>query len=593
MLRILFITILSALCIGLSAHTEYADSMFRASIQAEQLKDSTHRDSVIYTIFQAKDLQLKGNHKEAINLLYKVLWDGHKNDPQLNALSHYMVYESQYELKQYSDAIQSIEIANMLEPNNTLYLKCYALMLQGFQQYHKAITQFQRLNKLEPYNTENIYTLCNLYIKTYQYSKAHKELDKYEKLEGESIESVATRANILKHSNKAHKIEPLILKYIDKHPEDHYNASFVLNNVYVVENETEKSCKLLTSLNQQYPNDANILMLLAEHYKRADNDSLNEQYTIEAINTTDIPTAQAIQLSRPFLAGYLHDNDSIGLNRTLELLNRVYPNDIAVLELQADIYKSQQDTLRWKQTLYKIREQKDDDKIDLELVKISEAQNNSKELLTLTKEGYQKFNSDKWAFFYLISLRHNQMTDSLFAEGFRILPSITTPTFKSLIYQTIGDTYYAIDNEPLAMQMYDSCLVYDPNNANVLNNVAYNITKHTNPDLKKAEKMAAKAIELEPDNTYIIDTYAWILFLQGDNFLSEFYFDKLLRIENYNELSIETLYHIGCLYLKTNRIDKAKEYWRKALEIYNQDPDSFNEKDIIETIIIFFENNEN
>ena len=581
------------MCIGLSAHTEYADSMFRASIQAEQLKDSTHRDSVIYTIFQAKDLQLKGNHKEAINLLYKVLWDGHKNDPQLNALSHYMVYESQYELKQYSDAIQSIEIANMLEPNNTLYLKCYALMLQGFQQYHKAITQFQRLNKLEPYNTENIYTLCNLYIKTYQYSKAHKELDKYEKLEGESIESVATRANILKHSNKAHKIEPLILKYIDKHPEDHYNASFVLNNVYVVENETEKSCKLLTSLNQQYPNDANILMLLAEHYKRADNDSLNEQYTIEAINTTDIPTAQAIQLSRPFLAGYLHDNDSIGLNRTLELLNRVYPNDIAVLELQADIYKSQQDTLRWKQTLYKIREQKDDDKIDLELVKISEAQNNSKELLTLTKEGYQKFNSDKWAFFYLISLRHNQMTDSLFAEGFRILPSITTPTFKSLIYQTIGDTYYAIDNEPLAMQMYDSCLVYDPNNANVLNNVAYNITKHTNPDLKKAEKMAAKAIELEPDNTYIIDTYAWILFLQGDNFLSEFYFDKLLRIENYNELSIETLYHIGCLYLKTNRIDKAKEYWRKALEIYNQDPDSFNEKDIIETIIIFFENNEN
>ena len=593
MLRILFITILSALCIGLSAHTEYADSMFRASIQAEQLKDSTHRDSVIYTIFQAKDLQLKGNHKEAINLLYKVLWDGHKNDPQLNALSHYMVYESQYELKQYSDAIQSIEIANMLEPNNTLYLKCYALMLQGFQQYHKAITQFQRLNKLEPYNTENIYTLCNLYIQTYQYSKAHKELDKYEKLEGESIESVATRASILKHSNKAHKIEPLILKYIDKHPEDHYNASFVLNNVYVVENETEKSCKLLTSLNQQYPNDANILMLLAEHYKRADNDSLNEQYTIEAINTTDIPTAQAIQLSRPFLAGYLHDNDSIGLNRTLELLNRVYPNDIAVLELQADIYKSQQDTLRWKQTLYKIREQKDDDKIDFELIKISEAQNNSKELLTLTKEGYQKFNSDKWAFFYLISLRHNQMTDSLFAEGFRILPSITTPTFKSLIYQTIGDTYYAIDNEPLAMQMYDSCLVYDPNNANVLNNVAYNITKHTNPDLKKAEKMAAKAIELEPDNTYIIDTYAWILFLQGDNFLSEFYFDKLLRIENNNELSIETLYHIGCLYLKTNRIDKAKEYWRKALEIYNQDPDSFNEKDIIETIIIFFENNEN
>jgi tetratricopeptide (TPR) repeat protein len=143
--------------------------------------------------------------------------------------------------------------------------------------------------------------------------------------------------------------------------------------------------------------------------------------------------------------------------------------------------------------------------------------------------------------------------------------------------------------------MYDSCLVYNANNANVLNNVAYNITKQPNPDLKKAEKMAAKALELEPDNTYIIDTYAWILFLLGDNFLSEFYFEKLIRLENTNgsEPNIETLYHIGCLYIKTNRIDKAKVLWKKALDIYNQNPDNFKEKEIIQTIITFFENNEN
>ena len=105
--------------------------------------------------------------------------------------------------------------------------------------------------------------------------------------------------------------------------------------------------------------------------------------------------------------------------------------------------------------------------------------------------------------------------------------------------------------------------------------------------------MAAKALELESENTYILDTYAWILFLQGDNFLSEFYFNKLLRIENANNanLNIETLYHIGCLYFKTNRIDQAKEMWQQALEIYNLNPDNFNEKNIIETIINFFQNN--
>ena len=119
------------------------------------------------------------------------------------------------------------------------------------------------------------------------------------------------------------------------------------------------------------------------------------------------------------------------------------------------------------------------------------------------------------------------------------------------------------------------------------------MTKQPNPDLKKAEKMAAKALELDPESIYILDTYAWILFLQGDNFLSEFYFDKLLRVEKEQrqQPSIETLYHIGCLYMKTNRIEQAKEMWQKALDMYNEAPDNFDEKDIIETIQNFFNDN--
>ena len=157
----------------------------------------------------------------------------------------------------------------------------------------------------------------------------------------------------------------------------------------------------------------------------------------------------------------------------------------------------------------------------------------------------------------------------------------------------VGDIYSSQNQDSLAMQMYDSCLVYDPNNSGALNNVAYNMTKQPNPDLKKAEKMAAKALELEPENNYILDTYAWILFLQGDNFLSEFYFDKLLRVEKEQgqQPSIETLYHIGCLYMKTNRIEQAKEMWQKAIDIYNENPDNFEEKEIITTIQNFFNDN--
>ena len=187
------------------------------------------------------------------------------------------------------------------------------------------------------------------------------------------------------------------------------------------------------------------------------------------------------------------------------------------------------------------------------------------------------------------------MTDTLINESHRILPTLTNSNIKSRIYQMVGDSYSSQKQDSIAMAMYDSCLVYDPNNSGALNNVAYNITKQPKPDLKKAEKMAAKALELDPESIYILDTYAWILFLRGDNFLSEFYFDKLLRVEKEQNIqpSIETLYHIGCLYLKTNRIEKAKKMWIKALELYNTNPENFDEKDIIETIQNFFNDNEN
>lgn len=589
--------LLFAFCINLSAHTEYVDSMFRVSIKDEQIKDSTLADRLNYNLFKAKEYQFKGMHEEALLLLntnLKLGLDTIDYPKHICGTSAYLAYSSYYKLEKYPNALSAINLANKIDPDNTLYLKHLAIMRQGYQQYDEAIELFKKLNKLEPYNSKNIYNLCNLYIHIQQFNKALKELNKYEKLEGESLETLALRASIFKQSDKTSKIEKLIVNYIDKHPEEHYEASFILNNFYLGEQDIEKSFVLLNNLNKQYPNDVNILLALAEYYKKTDNEPLHEQYTFNAIKTTDIPAANAIKLARPFISGYLQNSDTANIQSTINQLNSIYPNNIHLLELKADIYKAQRDTAHWIDALYEIRKIKTDESIDLQLITLIDITGNKTDLIQFAKEGYQKFQKDHWAYYYLLSFIRNEMTDTFLTESFNILPNIITPRFKSLIYQIIGDTYSTLSNDSLAMQMYDSCLVYDPNNSGVLNNMAYNITKMPNPDLKKAEKMAAKALELDPESTYILDTYAWILFLQGDNFLSEFYFEKLLRIEKSNnqEHSIETLYHIGCLYLKTNRIDQAKIMWQQALDIYNNNPESFKEKNIIESIKQFLNDNE-
>lgn len=583
------------LCIGLSAHEEYADSMFRAQIAKEQLTDSTLQDLLNYNLFKAKEYQLKGQLNEAAMLFVDNMeLDSNIAHPELYATSAFQLYKILYEAKQYSDAFHFIKIAHHNNPNNNIYLRDLAWMEYGFQQYKLAIKHFKELNKRQPYNSDNIYSLCQIYLQDKQYNKALKELEKYQYLEGHSVQILAQRAAIHEQSGKPQKAEKEVINYINEHPEDKLDASLLLSRIYLNNTKNAESLNLLLQLNNEYPNDGTILTSLAEHYKNLDNDSLYEKYSLDAVKSATFNAATAVKIIRPTLSGYVQLEDTTNIASILNILNAIYPNESPVIELQADVYKALKDTTNWRSTLYNLQKIRNNDKLlDFQLVTLAESLFDNKEIYRLTKEGYEKYGDDTWAYYYIISLAKNEMTDSLISESNRLLPLISTSNIKSRVYQMVGDIYSSQNQDSLAMQMYDSCLVYDPNNSGALNNVAYNITKQPNPDLKKAEKMAAKALELDPESIYILDTYAWILFLQGDNFLSEFYFDKLLRVEKEQrqQPSIETLYHIGCLYMKTNRIEQAKEMWQKALDMYNEAPDNFDEKDIIETIQNFFNDN--
>jgi hypothetical protein len=57
--------------------------------------------------------------------------------------------------------------------------------------------------------------------------------------------------------------------------------------------------------------------------------------------------------------------------------------------------------------------------------------------------------------------------------------------------------------------------------------------------LRKAEQMSRKTIEAEPDNSTYLDTYAWILHLQNQDFLAQYYIQK--AIENMKGEEVEEI----------------------------------------------------
>ncbi len=76
--------------------------------------------------------------------------------------------------------------------------------------------------------------------------------------------------------------------------------------------------------------------------------------------------------------------------------------------------------------------------------------------------------------------------------------------------------------------------------------------------------MSYRTIKAEPANSTYLDTYAWILFRQGRYEESKIYIDQALR--NDSTLSAVIIEHAGDIYAMCGDIEKAIEYWQKAID---------------------------
>ena len=93
--------------------------------------------------------------------------------------------------------------------------------------------------------------------------------------------------------------------------------------------------------------------------------------------------------------------------------------------------------------------------------------------------------------------------------------------FRVQLYEQVGIKWAKLE------QAYLSYLQMDPSNMTIWNNYAYGLAIHGG-DLKKAEAMSLRTLKENPNSPVYLDTYAWILHLQGQDQLAQFYIRKAL-----------------------------------------------------------------
>ena len=100
----------------------------------------------------------------------------------------------------------------------------------------------------------------------------------------------------------------------------------------------------------------------------------------------------------------------------------------------------------------------------------------------------------------------------------------------------------------------------------VLNNYSYYLSLE-GTDLDKAERMSSKCVELEPGNATYLDTYAWVLYMQGNYTLARFYIEQAMSNDGSDNAVIYE--HYGDILFKLGEINLALKNWNKSLELGN------------------------
>ena len=117
-----------------------------------------------------------------------------------------------------------------------------------------------------------------------------------------------------------------------------------------------------------------------------------------------------------------------------------------------------------------------------------------------------------------------------------------------------------------AKNLFFDILNDNPNDTYTLNYISYKLSLR-NEDLDVAKDLIERAISIDPENGYFLDTKGWVEYKRKNFKNAVFYIEKAVSIL---PNSAEILDHLGDCYLKLNRKKEAVYEWKRALK-YEKD----------------------
>lgn len=549
-------------------------SVRKANALSDEAIEAKRRFDYYYV--EAVKQKVLGNHDAAYDLLQHCRELNPNAGEVLYELGLYAIYMNERE-----EGVRLLQDASSLEPGNIWYLETLASYYLSRSEVEQALPCLEKMAEINPNRSDILGQLVNLYQERLEYQKAIDALNRIETLEGRDVRISLQKFQMyieLKNEDKAfQELEQLAAD----HPND-LSYRVLIASQYMLLGHMDKAKIVFDEVARIDPDNTSLRFAILDYYKQTKNDSLYQTCLDSLLYGERTDEATRVRVMRSFIIE--QENAKADTSVVMHVFRRILDRpqtDLNMLQLYAsylDLKKVSPELLA--DAFYRILALEPDNKgALLQLLQINIRSLNFAEISRLCRIGTTHY-PDELPFYYYQGLADYQTDQedaaiAAFEAGVRRIKSDSDAEIVSDMFSILGDLYHDQGRNTEAYAVYDSSLVYNPNNLGCLNNYAYFLSLDKK-DLDKAEEMSYKTIQAEPDNITYLDTYAWILFIKGKYTEARLYIDKVLEYAEETsdadsggdrKLSGGVLEHAGDIYCQCGEIDQALVYWKKAKEL--------------------------
>jgi len=266
---------------------------------------------------------------------------------------------------------------------------------------------------------------------------------------------------------------------------------------------------------------------------------------------------------------YLRDNNTKGAAEQLQQIIRDNPtNPQAYYFLGAIAYEEK----RFNDALENYRKALllgvDTEQIYFDIAATQLAMNQPRDALEYLQRARRKFRQSFVGEFYsgLCYMRLKEYTNALehFTAAEIVAKATDTNRLTHAFYFELGSAHERAGKIPEAENYFEKCLSMSTNFAPALNYLGY-MWAERGTNLTRAREMIEHAVKLDPTNAAYLDSLGWLLFKQGH---AKDALDPIRKAVELNDEPDATLFdHLGDVYAALHESDKAREAWRKSLQI--------------------------